>query len=330
VSAWLATLSLAWLAATVVSAATSLAIALAWPCLRRGLATAHPAARARAALLAAAAPSLLPALLLVVCFAPGLLGALGLSEDHCLLHPEHAHLCLVHPGAMLTPALAAWLGIGAVGLARLGLEEAGCVARARRWLVGFRGATVGHASGVVWIAAARPLSFVAGLLRPRIHVTTALARALPPSQLEAVLAHERAHVRRRDPLARLAARALSRAQIPRVRRALLAEHALACEQACDAAAAQCVGDPLVVAEAILAVERLISRDPAAAPVEHPAFGESSVAERIEALLASEARSWAPAVISVATVASLLALAALAGHVHHATEHVLGQLLALLA
>jgi len=44
------------------------------------------------------------------------------------------------------------------------------------------------------------VAFSSGLLRPRVYVSTTLLRRLSASELEATLLHERAHVRRRDPL----------------------------------------------------------------------------------------------------------------------------------
>jgi len=49
-------------------------------------------------------------------------------------------------------------------------------------------------------------AFCAGLLRPCVYVTTATAK-LNTNELDAVLAHEAAHARRRDPLRRLLTRA---------------------------------------------------------------------------------------------------------------------------
>lgn len=43
-------------------------------------------------------------------------------------------------------------------------------------------------------------AFTAGWLRPRVYIARSLADRLAPEQLTAVLAHEAAHVRRRDPL----------------------------------------------------------------------------------------------------------------------------------
>jgi Zn-dependent protease with chaperone function len=61
-------------------------------------------------------------------------------------------------------------------------------------------------------------AFCAGLLRPRVYATAAVA-ALAPAELDAVLAHEAAHARRRDPLRRLLARAAADAMfwLPLVR-----------------------------------------------------------------------------------------------------------------
>jgi len=44
------------------------------------------------------------------------------------------------------------------------------------------------------------VAFSAGLLRPRIYLSTALLRLVSPPELEATLLHEMAHARRRDPL----------------------------------------------------------------------------------------------------------------------------------
>jgi Zn-dependent protease with chaperone function len=50
-------------------------------------------------------------------------------------------------------------------------------------------------------------AFCAGLLRPRVFVTSGMVAALAAEELEAVLVHEAEHARRRDPLRRLVGRA---------------------------------------------------------------------------------------------------------------------------
>jgi Zn-dependent protease with chaperone function len=64
--------------------------------------------------------------------------------------------------------------------------------------------------GVFVIADERPEAFCAGLLRPRVYVTTGALARLDPSALAAVLAHEREHARRRDPLRLAAGRVIAR------------------------------------------------------------------------------------------------------------------------
>jgi hypothetical protein len=63
---------------------------------------------------------------------------------------------------------------------------------------------------VTFFESVRPQAFCAGFLRPRIYLSTAAA-VLPREHLEAIVAHERHHRRRRDPLRLLIARTLSEA-----------------------------------------------------------------------------------------------------------------------
>jgi Zn-dependent protease with chaperone function len=60
------------------------------------------------------------------------------------------------------------------------------------------------------IAGERPHAFCAGLLRPRVYVTSGALAVLDERALRAVLGHERHHARRRDPLRLAAGRVLAR------------------------------------------------------------------------------------------------------------------------
>ena len=53
---------------------------------------------------------------------------------------------------------------------------------------------------IMYTAQAEPLAFCIGLLRPWVVVSTGLAEHVSPSELTAILAHERQHQQRRDPL----------------------------------------------------------------------------------------------------------------------------------
>ena len=95
-------------------------------------------------------------------------------------------------------------------------------------------------------------AFTLGWLQPRVYVSRELADTLSFSELGAVLAHERAHLVRRDPLRLAILRFVSRALfwIPTLRR-LADDLADEAEIAADDAAAGT--EPLVLASAILRV-----------------------------------------------------------------------------
>ena len=328
----LALLLAAWLS---FAALTSLAISLTWRGLAARSRTAHPRQhprrhprrhprqRANVALAAALAPSLLPSLLLLACLAPGLATLLGHDGDHCLQHADHPHLCLVHAVGGPLDAPGAWLlGLALAGLA-IGLARAVLRVRdTRRWLARLARPIPRATNGpVVYLDSSRPFSFVAGLLRPRIFLSASLADTLEPDQLAVVLAHERAHQARRDPLRRAAAEASSLMLPPRTRRAILEELALASEQTCDEQAAAALGDRLAVAEVLVAVERLAQRASLPGRAALPAFGGSQVATRVHSLLEAPPRDRSRGVGgAVAALATLAGLWLAAEPLHHLTEH----------
>lgn len=309
----------AWLS---FAAATSLAVALAWFTRDRWLPGMHPRHRAGVALAAAAAPSVVPTLLVLACLEPGLAGLVGWHPDHCLSHAGHVHICVVHAMAPLhAPEVAALLLVGALLAWVLG-RSARELVRTRRYVAALRSvARAGLGPGVRIVASERPFSLAAGLVRPEIWVSSALVDALPQDELEAVLAHERAHLERRDPLRRAAAATLSFPLWPSVRRSVLSELVLASEQACDEAAGRRLGDRLRVAEGILAVERLTGAVMSSTPPGLPAFGGCAVSRRVQSLV--EAEPAAPALRAACWAAFVLAAAALvfsADPLHHVTEH----------
>lgn len=97
----------------------------------------------------------------------------------------------------------------------------------------------------------RAFCFVSGVRRPRIFVGQALLSALSPREAAAMVAHEAAHVRRRDPLM-LAILNLLYALCPLpggVR--LVTAWVRTAERVCDEAAAQACGDRRQVAAALV-------------------------------------------------------------------------------
>ncbi len=325
-TAFLSTLGLTfgfWLAAAMGTAA---GVGLAWGWGRRRIARWHPADRASGLLFLACAPSLIPTGLILMLLAPGLAGLAVTGVDHCSSHPNHPHLCLAHPSAALPAFLAGVLLIGAGGLP--------LVARAaiRVWREQRRLGALSLVArrlpkpGVDVIESGLPFALTVGIARARTLVSSALLAALSPLQLEIVLAHEAEHARRRDPLRQLIARWLSVPLWPPLRRALLRELELSAEQACDDAAALRIEDRLVVADTILAVERLCKDSPRLAA---PSMSGSSVGERVKLLLREPVRRrrrrW---VLPGAAFALALALVLGVEPLHHEAEHLIAHLLGL--
>ncbi len=134
------------------------------------------------------------------------------------------------------PEAAALLLVGAAFVWILG-RGARELARTWRYVAELRSvARAGLGAGVRIVASERPFSLATGLARGEIWVSSALVDVLSQDELEVVLAHERAHLERRDPLRRAAAATLSFPLWPSVRRSVLSELVLASEQACDEAA----------------------------------------------------------------------------------------------
>lgn len=152
------------------------------------------------------------------------------------------------------------------------------------------------------IAAAEPQAFCAGLLRPRIYLSDGARDDLSHAELRAVLAHERHHQRRRDPLRLLAARALADGLffIPILRR-IAERYAALGELAADEAAVAAVRGRGPLASAMLKFSE---------PGPRPAPVVSIAPERVDHLLGdADAARWKLPVLTLG--GSALALAALA-------------------
>ncbi|MEZ4333657.1 MAG: M56 family metallopeptidase [Myxococcota bacterium] len=285
----LAALSGLWLLLALLAA---IATPLVWPLAQRLVRDRGADAHARVAWLAAVAPVLLPTILVGLCALPGIAGALFGPGDHCAAHGDHPHFCAIHATRAL-PASSALLllALAPVGLPLLvGLvRDLRRGRRESRWL---RQRQLDSPSpGLHRLDSALPIALSHGLRRPEIWISRSLDAALTPAERAVVLAHERAHVARRDP-ARLALAALaSRLHFPVFRDRVLSALRLAAEQACDADAARAVGDPLRVAATLLRVERLLQGTPSDLRFAAPLL-DASLPARIEALVASDAEATA--------------------------------------
>lgn len=131
---------------------------------------------------------------------------------------------------------------------------------------------------MIVVEGARPEAFCAGLLRPRVYVSSGALHALDANQLRAVLAHEEHHRRRRDPMRLAVIRVLGTALffLP-VLTALSDRYCSLAELSADDAAVHAGGGPAVLAGAMLAF-----RDSA-----HPVGTVGIAAERIDRLMGRE-------------------------------------------
>ena len=316
-------------AALVFAAATTLVSAFALRHVRSRILKIEPSARARIYLGFAALPLIGAMAGLLASFLPSMLSWAGVVADHCHLHPDHIHLCLQHPPQLAhtfvaSMFLAAVLLIGGCILAGWLLNMYNTRRLVRRFLQTSRH-DIARALHIVDTDA--PLAFAAGLRSPQLFLSSRLIAQLPAEQLNAVIAHERAHAARHDALIHTLAAALSYLHLPSTRKELLLNLSLAAEQACDESACAATGDRLVVAEAIVAVERLFAMHSPGqtrklCAINH--FNDSNVDLRVMAMLeAPRLEKPSARVFWFAGIATVLMLAALGDPLHHATESLLG-------
>jgi Zn-dependent protease with chaperone function len=211
------------------------------------------------------------------------------------------------------------LGLALLGLiatvlsVRTAVQEAGGARRLARGLAAARPVPLlddaGNATGALLIEGRVPEAFCAGLLRPRVYISSAAVRSLDREAVQAVLAHERHHVARRDPLRLAIGRVITRGLffVPGTGGLPSRQRALAELGADEAVLAGAPGSRPALARAILGFG------------EAPAASGSSGVDpgRVDQLL-GESPDWRlPILVCVAAVAItglVVALALLAGSV----------------
>jgi len=189
----------------------------------------------------------------------------------------------------------------------------------------------GAAFPVYCLLSARPLCFTVGLSHPRVYVSSALLARLSQGDRNAMLAHEAAHIRRRDGLVSLFLSLFYTLLPLPAGRLLYADWRCAAERACDTEAAQRVGSPCEVAQALVRVARLLRGGGDGTPVPgaaHFAASDSGddIEGRVHALLALEAKNGAvddvrrrPLLLAVLSAAHLLLLVGAEGFIRHLVE-----------
>lgn len=221
---------------------------------------------------------------------------------------------LALPDATATSVLALILGSGAFGVLALAARSATRqLAASQRYLRQLD--VVGRAP----FASPRtliyrddaPQAFCAGLLHPRIFVSTATLGALTDDELEAVLAHENHHARCRDPLRLLIARTVSDALffLPGMRQ-IASRYAALAEVAADAAAVRASGGSgRSLAAALLAFDS--STSPAVVGI---------APERVDNLLGDTPAWELPVALIASALVILTAIGVVAVRVAEASAH----------
>lgn len=313
--------------AALVGAALSLAVVTVLGVTRAVLSRLPAARQADVLFIAGLIPAAGTLAIVGAAALPSLQQMAGVADDHCLEHAHHSHLCLVHFGGM-RPSLAV---LGAFALAwaafRLAtiLSDELVVSRRLRQLQAL--ASSHDADPALWILpGAASICHTVGLIHPRILVSSELLAVLSPAEREAVLAHERAHARRRDPLALFLLRLAGVFGFPFASSLLVQTFREAAELACDADAAHRTGDPLTVADVLVRVSRMRLVAPTAGAF---AVAGSPLERRIAALLdpaglASRRSHQILLGLSIPSVAVALALLQ-APTIHHAVESALHHL-----
>lgn len=295
-------LPLVFLAAVgAVSFACSLLCATALCLLRKRLEGLAPAAQARVLLAAILAPTLVSSAVLAAM-------TFDLAVQRC-----DAHLCLLHGSAGLPPLLAGLALLWTLHLERRGWVALRALRHSRSMGRALESVTSPGGAGTRVVPVDEPQAFVVGVLRPRMYLSQGLLRRMGPRDLEAVMAHERSHIRRRDPLRRLVASLALAFHLPGIASALERRLAATQESAADADAARLLGDGPRIAEALVRLARLrLAQPPLAVGVL-----DDDLELRVRELLSSTTRSDGPATgLLIALLASGFAAALLVAHPIH--------------
>jgi Zn-dependent protease with chaperone function len=323
VSAGFVVLSVA--AGALVAAGASLGVGATLRGVDRWLTRCAPDAQARVLLAAALAPAMATAALLLAAWSPNF----GWIVDHCTLDGDphgshHPHLCTHHGGGWPGLPLALVAAVFAMRLAWTGLRAAWgawLAHRATRELLQTPGL---QRDGDAWVLPIdAPHAFVIGVWPPRLFVTRGLCASAARQHLDAIRAHELAHVENRDTARKLIAHWACGLHVPLVGARIEAQLDRALELAADDFAARSVGSCADVAQALVDMARAAL----VLPVGARAFAVGHVEARVLALLDDGDRTSGPSARVLVCVIglALAAVAMQADAVHHGVEVVLGWL-----
>jgi hypothetical protein len=224
----------------------------------------------------------------------------GARGGHFTLLGQHVTYPLVNLAAGVVLVLAA-LGAAVLALALRGVLRE--FRASRTFARAMRARDVRALGDVFVFDDERAQAFCAGLWRPRVYLSTGAAALLPEDELRAVLAHERGHRDRSDPLRIAFGRVMARALffMPVLMRLHDRYCAIAELAADDAAVRASGGSPSALASAMLVFEGAT----------HPDASVGIAPERVDHLLGRDVPSPLPLVLGAIALASavLIALAA---------------------
>jgi Peptidase family M48 len=157
-------------------------------------------------------------------------------------------------------------------------------------------------------------AFTVGILQSKVFLSRGLLALCTDQDVKTILAHEEAHQRRFDNLRRIIAGLLVAPLPQSLTRAMMDDHQLLCEQACDDSAAEGVSREKV-AETVLKVARLQRPTPNYVS----AFADSHTRLRIEALLKTSRSPLPEALPYVGSFIALGLFLTLVDPLHHFLE-----------
>lgn len=307
----------------VIAFSSSALLAVGAGLFRRRLADLAGAAQARILLGIAVLPMLACIALMTAALAPSFSSIVDHCTEAASLH-SHPHICIGHHVDSL-PAVTLLIVAGLL-LVRVVVTSLSLIARViqshaiRQTLTG---ASEEGSEGMRVLSIDEPQAFIIGAIHPTMFVTRGLLSGQYSEHLAPVLSHERAHVRRRDPLRRFIASLGLAFHLPGFATWLERRLATANEMAADAEAATEIQSPERVARALVQLTRAHKQ------VSHlaMAFGASDVELRVTTLLDSRPRLDRPGpyALVIPIVFFFMAVALSTEPIHHGIEIVLGLL-----
>tara|TARA_R110000824_G_scaffold399102_1_gene604025 strand:+ start:69201 stop:70208 length:1008 start_codon:yes stop_codon:yes gene_type:complete len=298
-----------------------------YPLIQKPISSLNPTLQARIVFLWSILPILTVFIILFLALLPSLFQITGISNDHCLGHIEgHLHFCLAHRNAPVN-SLFVWIPaiIFLAHLSYIALNFLVDICETVRFKNKLSSLIPESEKDIVVLDTNTPLALSCGLLKQTIYLSKGLLKCLTEEEKNIIIAHEKAHIWRRDALAKLFSRSLSLMHFPGTRSSLLNHLTLACEQSCDNAAAEKNGDNKKVAELLLKVERLYqghfftSSSLASSLLDQPS---NLLPDRIQSLVAEQ--HYPSIVLPLILSISLLSFSLLIGHefIHDALEHLI--------